>query len=57
MPQWKTNRNSVLSATFATLDRIPAHIVLRVSWCAFTIESGRIDQNDVKADPARITLP
>jgi hypothetical protein len=56
-PQWKTKRNSVFRARLITLDQIPAHIVERVSWCAFTRESGMTDQNVVKADPATSTVP
>ena len=40
-----------------TFDQIPAHIVERVSWCAFTSESGITDQKAVSAEPAISTLP
>ena len=56
-PQWKTKVKRVLRTTLMTFDQIPAHMVARVSWCALTIESGRIDQNEVKADPPMRTLP
>src|SRR5688572_33396213 len=54
-PQWKTKVQIVVSITLMTLDQIPAHIVERVSWWAFTIESGRIDQNEESAEPATRT--
>ena len=50
-PQWNTKVKSVFSPTLIRFDQIPAHMVERVSWCALTIESGRIDQNAVKAEP------
>jgi len=38
-------------------DQIPAHIVVFVSWCALTSESGMTDQNVVRAEPRIIVVP
>lgn len=56
IPHLNTNKNMAFKVKLVTLEHRPAHIVERVSWWAFTSESGKIDQKEVKAEPSIITL-